>query len=135
MRGIAWLNLVLIGLVLLLAALLVDSNRSDRWVRAAEDPDAAAQPGAAGGVIGVVGRYTVDSDILYMIDTNRETILVYSYSRPPSSSSSKIWERGYFQLLAGRSYKWDTLAATKVMIGNFSGAKPQDTQKVYLDNQ
>ena len=133
MRGIVWLNVVLIGLVVLLAALLIDSNRSGRWAEAQDDP--IAQPGAAGGVISVTGRYTSDSDILYVVDTNHETLLVYAYARPSSSSTSKIWEKGYLQLLAGRSYKWDTLAAEKVQIGNHSGPKVKDTRKAYLDNK
>ena len=133
MRGASFLNVLLIGLVVLLGALWIDANRSDQWATAA-DTDRPGPPGTAGGIIAVTGRFFLDSDVLYMIDTNNETLLVYAFARP-SSSGGDTFSRGYLQLLAGRSYKFDSLAADKVVIGKSKPPLPKDTRKEYLRQQ
>jgi len=105
---VSWANVVLIGLVILMAVLLVESNRADHTAVA----DGAT--GAAGGVVAVTGRLDQYGDVLYMIDTNNQTILVYGYY--PPTGGARAFDRGVFRLLAGRSYKWDTRASQKVTI-------------------
>lgn len=111
MRRVSWLNIVLIGLVILLVVLLIDSNSCQ------QQAVAQAVPGAAGGVIAVTGRYDQFGDVLYVVDTNQQTLLAYAYYRPSSGASTKTFEKGQLRLLAGRIYKWDSLAAEKVTIG------------------
>ena len=131
MRRFSWLNIVLIGLVVLLGALLVDGNRADRFARAQEERPLV---GVAGGVIAVPGRYQQDVDILYIVDTNQQTILVYSYHRT-ISGGGRLFDRGEFELLAGRTYKWDTMAASRVTIGKQAGPAPEDTRNQFLKNK
>ena len=133
MRGASFLNVLLIGLVVLLAALWIDANRSDQWATAA-DTDRPGPPSGAGGVIAVTGRMFSDADVLYVVDTNNETLLVYAFARP-GSTSGDTFSRGYLQLLAGRSYKFDSLAAEKVVIGKSKPPLPKETRREYLKNK
>ncbi len=105
---LTWINVMLIGLVILMAVLLVESNRADHTAVA------AGATGAAGGVIAVTGRLDQYGDVLYMVDTNHQTVLVYAYY--PPVGAARAFDRGVFRLLAGRSYKWDTLLSEKVTI-------------------
>ena len=116
---VSWTNVVLIGLVILVAVLLVESN----WPE--HEAVAAGATGAAGGVVAVTGRLTQYGDVLYMVDTNHKTIMVYGYY---PSGGGRAFDKGVFRLLAGRSYKWDTLLSDKVSIST-SGKKTNPTVK------
>jgi hypothetical protein len=130
MRGFSWWNVILIGLVVLLAALLIDANRADRLARAADDD----RPGAAGGVIVTTGQYSNTLEVLYVIDTNQKTILVYCF-HPSLAAGGAAFPKGELEFLAGRTYQWDTMAASKVTIGKQAGPTTEDTRKEFLKHR
>lgn len=127
MRKFSIMNVALIGLVILLAVLLIDSNRPERRAYA------EGAVGTAGGVTGVTGRFDQFGDVLYLIDSNHQTLLIYAFHRP-SSGSSRSFERGTLRLLAGRTYKWDTLACENVTIGIQTKPTISDTKRQALKN-
>ncbi len=114
---VSWANVVIIGLVILVAVLLVESNRPEH------EAVAAGATGTAGGVIAVTGRLDQFGDVLYMVDTNHQTVMVYAYYPP---SGGRAFDRGVFRLLAGRFYKWDTLLSEKKSIST-SGREAKPT--------
>lgn len=128
MRSFSWLNVVMVGLIVLLAVLLVESNSADNQARA------AGTSGVSGGVIAVTGRFDQFGDVLYLIDTNHQTLLTYAFHRS-SGGASRSFERGKLRLLAGRTFKWDSLAAEKVTIGSPTTPTTADTKKEALRNR
>lgn len=100
----AWVTSgLLVTIVVLLALLLV----------ARQVPSAAGQvsEGQTEKVIALTTTYA-DGNLLYVIDTTREVILVYGFHNPGPGKMADV-RTGAFEFLAGRLYRWDLLLASK----------------------
>jgi hypothetical protein len=73
---------------------------------------AGSTEGQAAGLIAVTSAVETDS-LLYLVDTNREVVLVYGYHVLAPRTSSGSARNGVFEFLAGRLYRWDALLAAK----------------------
>lgn len=118
----SWPTVALLVVIALLVGLLVVVQHS---------PSAQAQvsEGRAGDVIAVAAPIH-DESLLYVIDTNREVILVYSFHFPGSTLRRRDVRSGAFEFLAGRMYRWDAMLTTKREyslkgIGELHGLRPQ----------
>lgn len=104
MRAKIWLTAGLLGLVLaLLASLLCVQQRATAQATVSE--------GQADKLIAISASHA-DGNLLYLIDTTREVILVYGFSSPGTATSREL-RNGVFEFLAGRLYRWDLLLAAK----------------------
>jgi hypothetical protein len=104
MRAKIWLTAGLLGLVLaLLASLLCVQQRATAQATVSE--------GQTDKLIAIAASHA-DGNLLYLIDTTREVILVYGFSSPGTVTSREL-RNGSFQFLAGRLYRWDLLLASK----------------------
>ncbi len=100
----AWASCVLLAVaVVLVAAVLM--------VRSPRAAQAQASEGKADSVI-AVATPCADGNLLYLIDTSREVILVYGFHTPGPAKTQDM-RNGAFEFLAGRLYRWDVLLATK----------------------
>lgn len=94
-------------LAFLLVALIVTIAS---WITS-EYVEARAQGGgggASGDWIMVASTLRTGEGMIYVLNTKRETLLVYSYHRGRKSTSRRLFT-GDLQLLAGRHVKWDLL--------------------------
>lgn len=73
---------------------------------------AESSEGRAEGIIALTAAVDRDS-LLYIVDTNREVILVYGFHVPGSRTSAGRVRTGVFEFLAARLYRWDALLAAK----------------------
>jgi len=104
MRAKIWLTAGLLGLVLaLLASLLCVQQRATA--------EATVSEGQTDKVIAISASHA-DGNLLYLIDTTREVILLYGFSSPGTATSREL-RNGAFEFLAGRLYRWDLLLAAK----------------------
>jgi hypothetical protein len=71
--------------------------------RALHADDEAA---SAGHITAVTANYNVGQEVLYLIDSQQETIMAYMVNGPASGVNNRADYRK-LQLLAVRSYKWD----------------------------
>ena len=101
----SWLTVILLCLIALLLGVLAAPL-------ATSATPASSSEGQAAGIIAVTSAAETDS-LLYLVDTNREVILVYGYHVPASRTSSGSVRTGVFEFLAGRLYRWDALLAAK----------------------
>jgi hypothetical protein len=101
----SWLTVALLCLVALLLGVLVAPL-------ATSAAPASSSEGQAAGVIAVTSAVDLDS-LLYLVDTNREVVLVYGYHVPAPRIGSGGARSGEFEFLAGRLYRWDALLAAK----------------------
>lgn len=101
----SWPTAALLGVIALLLGVLIVLERSP----AAE---AQASEGRAGNIIAVATPIG-DESLLYLVDTTREVILVYSFHHPGSIARSRDVRTGAFEFLAGRLYRWDAMLASK----------------------
>jgi hypothetical protein len=76
-------------------------------------PAAQAQvsEGKVGNLIAIATNYGNES-LLYLVDADREVILVYGFHQP-GSGLGRNPRTGVFEFLAGRLYRWDALLASK----------------------
>jgi hypothetical protein len=103
-RQPSWVTVVLLCLVAALTgALLVP--------RVGAPAQAESSEGKAAGLIAVTSQTEGDS-LLYLVDTEREVILVYGFSVPSPRLGGSV-RTGGLEFLAGRLYRWDALLATK----------------------
>ena len=94
-------------LAFLLVALIVTIAS---WITS-EYVEARAQGGggsASGEWIMVASILREGEGMIYVLNTKRETLLVYAYHRGRKSISKRLFT-GDLQLLAGRHVKWDVL--------------------------
>lgn len=100
----AWLTAALLALVVVLLAALAALRLPAAHGQVSE--------GQAGKVIAIASSMSEASNLLYVIDTSREVILVYGFY---SSGPGKFGDlrTGSFEFLAGRLYRWDLLLSTK----------------------
>lgn len=73
---------------------------------------AESSEGRAEGTIALTSAVGRDS-LLYIVDTDREVILVYGFHVPGSRTSAGGVRTGVFEFLAARLYRWDALLASK----------------------
>ncbi|HUT35833.1 MAG TPA: hypothetical protein VNE39_20265 [Planctomycetota bacterium] len=100
----AWLSGVLsVAVVVLLALLFV--------VRQSPSAQGQVSEGQADKVIALASTHAGGS-VLYVIDTSREVVLVYGFHNPGPGKTADV-RTGAFEFLAGRSYRWDLLLASK----------------------
>lgn len=78
---------------------------------------AESSEGRAEGTIALTSAVGRDS-LLYIVDTNREVILVYGFHVPGSRTSAGGVRTGVFEFLAARLYRWEALP--KVILMFFS---------------
>jgi len=100
----AWVTGALVATVAVLIALLVAVSHS---------PSAQGQvsEGQTDRVIAIAATHG-DGNVLYVIDTSREVILVYGFHSPGPGKMNDV-RTGAFEFLAGRPYRWDLLLASK----------------------
>lgn len=117
----SWPTLALLAVIAVLLGMLVAVQHS---------PSAHAQvsEGRAGDIIAVAAPIQ-DESLLYLIDTNREVVLVYSFHFPGSSPRRRSVRSGAFEFLAGRLYRWDAMLASRREyslkgIGELEGLRP-----------
>ena len=85
------MNVVLLGIIVVLLAMLLFDRGSSRFALA------QSSSGSAAGLVGMVGMVEDRHQPLYLIDTREQVILVYEYIIP----------NGGLQLCAARTYKYD----------------------------
>ncbi len=94
---------VLVAAVVVLGSLLVLTNLPSTQAKA------QGGGGGAGSVVALTTEFAPNQNLLYLIDTQAQTILVYSlYANTTSTSTPGLIERQTtFNLIGGRSYKFD----------------------------
>jgi len=105
MRSQSWLTVALLGVIAVLLALLV-------LVQRAPSAEAQTSEGRSESII-AVATHIGDESLLYLIDTNREVVLVYAFHFPGSTLRSRDIRSGAFEFLAGRLYRWDAMLSSK----------------------
>ena len=71
--------------------------------RAVHAEDRAA---SGGHLIAVTADYNLGQEVLYLIDSQQETIMVYMFNGPASGTKNRN-DMKKLQLMAVRSYRWD----------------------------
>ncbi|NQT50897.1 hypothetical protein HQ576_02540 [bacterium] len=105
MQHPSWVTTILLCIIALLAGVVVAPYGG------APAAEAQASEGRTEGIIAVSS--TVDrGSLLYLVDTEREVILLYGFHSSGSRTGGTL-RTGYFEFLAGRLYRWDALLATK----------------------
>lgn len=106
MQNRSWLSVALLAAVAVLAALLLVIGRSPA-------AQAQASEGQSRNIIAVAAPIG-DESLLYVLDTNREVILVYAFHYPGIGVRNRDVRSGAFEFVAGRLYRWDaTLSAER----------------------
>ena len=131
MKGVSWFTVVLVAVIAALVSALVATNFGGKA--------ALAQGGggaAAGDVIAVTSEFSPGRGLLYLVDTKKEVLLVYSFHRAGTGAGSGSLTTGELELLAGRHFKWDTLAVERSeFFGRNRGATPNDMRKRFEEIQ
>lgn len=114
---------VLVAAVVVLGSLLVLTNLPSSQARA------QGGGGGAGNVIALTTEYAPNQNLLYLIDTQAQTILIYSLFANTTSPNivGLIQRQTTFNLVAGRSYKYDAQLVDK---GGFYGTTSPDIRTV-----
>ncbi|MFW6108664.1 MAG: hypothetical protein ACOC8D_02505 [bacterium] len=117
-----WPTVALLAAIAVLLGLLV-------LVQHAPSAQAQVSEGRTGDVIAVAAPIQ-DESLLYLIDTNREVILVYSFHFPGSALRRRGVRTGAFEFVAGRLYRWDAMLVSRREyslkgIGELEGLRPQ----------
>ena len=120
-RGTNRLLLWLMGGTIVVLLVLLIATKQDGNLARAQDGGAAS----AGGIIALTGAFSSDLDILYVVDTNNQVILAYTF-RPPGQGRGGLVTTGTFEFLAARHYKWDTLVGAKITVGKVSQPYPSE---------
>jgi hypothetical protein len=81
-------------------------------IQSAAPAQAQVSEGSAPGIIAIAAKVQDDS-LLYLVDTQREVVLVYGFHLPGQRTMSAGVRTGVFEFLAGRLYRWDALLASK----------------------
>ena len=101
----SWPTVGLLAVIAVLLALLLAGHR-------APTAEAQVSEGRAGNIIAVAAPIG-DESLLYLVDTSREVVLVYSFHFPGISVRNRDVRSGAFEFLAGRLYRWDAMLASK----------------------
>lgn len=104
MKNPTWTTIALLAVIAALFGLLL--ARGTAPVAHAESSE-----GRAGGIVALTSTLGGES-LLYLVDTEREVILVYGYHTPGSRARDDL-RSSVFEFLAGRLYRWDALLATR----------------------
>jgi hypothetical protein len=105
MRNRPLLSVLLVAILALLLGLLLGLRQST-------PAQAQVSEGRAGDIIAVASTVAGGS-LLYLVDTNREVVLVYGYQDFGPTGTHWDLRNGAFEFLAGRLYRWDALLSTK----------------------
>lgn len=100
----AWVTGALVAVIAVLLALLLG-------VRHVPTAQGEVSEGQADKVIAIASTQP-SGTVLYLIDTNREVILVYGLHNPGPGKVMDL-RTCAFEFLAGRPYRWDLLLASK----------------------
>ena len=100
----AWVTSGLLATIAVLLTLLL-------VIRQAPSAVGQVSEGQTEKVIALAATYP-GGNLLYVIDTTREVILVYGFSNPGPGKMADV-RTGAFEFLAGRLYRWDLLLASK----------------------
>ena len=105
MQSRSWPTLALAVMIAILVAVLLVLQRT---------PSAEAQvsEGRTDKIIAIAAPIG-DESLLYLIDTSREVILVYSFHYPGGGARSRDVRTGAFEFLAGRLYRWDAMLSSR----------------------
>jgi len=111
---------VLVGAVVALGSLLILTNLPSTSARA----QGGGGGGGAGSVVALTTEFVQGQNLLYVIDTQAQAILVYGFFTNTASSNivGMIQRNTTFNLVAGRSYKYDVQLVDKG--GYFGRSEP-----------
>jgi hypothetical protein len=98
------------ALMMLIVALAVVITS---WVGSEDNAARADSGGVGGNWILVTSTIQSGESLLYMFDTQRQTLLVYAFYRRAGISRGTSRYRGDLEFLAGRHCKWDALYSQK----------------------
>lgn len=88
---------------------------------------AADEGSSSGHITAVTAEFTVGQEVLYVIDSQQEAIMVYMLNGPAAGSKNRTDLRK-LELLAVRSYKWDKKLEEVGTVANDSSVKQIKTK-------
>ena len=126
MKAQAILIGVLVGTVVILGGLLIATNLPSSPARAD-----GGGGGATSDTIAVSAIFREGESLLYLIDTKSQVILCYGFYRQTSGKPFGQVADSCFDLVGGRSYKYDIPAVDKKgTFGQFKGVSPAAVKDV-----
>jgi hypothetical protein len=128
--------------VLFCAFLVALSLTIFSWITSERSPARADAPAAGGAGMGTNGWIVVGSNLghtgdgmIYVLDTNRETLMVYAYYRRAGLARGGNRFDGDLEFLAGRHVKWDSLFSAQHVYPYAMQKRRLPRHDVYMPDQ
>jgi hypothetical protein len=112
------------------------------WITSDRSEAVADAPGGGGGGMTANGWIVVASNLgetgdglIYVLDTERETLMVYAFYRRAGIARGANRFDGDLEFLAGRHVKWDSLFSSRYVFPYSMGGGRRPRRDVHMPSQ